>query len=166
MVRIIFFLFMTPVRKCISQINSATVNWKTPQMIKNSPLARFQPHMPAQNHVRWNGSVCRSGPKIYKGDKKRNAVFRIIYSICYLHPGDRVSLCRKVKLPGSCEESERSASRGAHRVCVAVGSPKGGGHNFTTLQPSSLPQLSLKFSERKKTALLQQTFKAKLKSAS
>lgn len=141
MVRIIFFLFMTPVRRCISQINSATVNWKTPQMIKNSPLARFQRHMPAQNHIRWNGSVCRSGPKIYKGDKKRNAVFRIIYSICYLHPGDRVCLCPTVKLPGSCEESERSASRGAHRVCVAVRSPKGGGqleHAAALLPPQAV----------------------------
>lgn len=35
MVGIVFFLFMTSVRKCISQINSATVNWKPPQMIKN-----------------------------------------------------------------------------------------------------------------------------------
>lgn len=46
----------------------------------------------------------------------------------------------------------RSAARPEERtVCVCLrGAWEGGGHNFNTLQPSSLPQLSLKFSERRK----------------
>lgn len=103
--------------------------------------------------------------KAIKREKKVDVIFvTSILVIAFVSGG-------KWKLSGKVVRSRSAARPGERTVFVFLrGVWEGGGHNFNTLQPSSLPQLSIKFSERRKKKkqhfccrLSKQNSKARLK---